>query len=128
MATVTRKPIIQSNLCLKVTACIIGYSIWAALSNTSTIQQTHQLPIAFYNVPDAWQITAPDVVEVTLAAKRNLLRRLSREKLAVHIDAATLKAGDNHISIIDSSLFLPAHAEIVDYARPCIVHVDSPIA
>lgn len=127
MAIATRKPIIDSNLCLKVTACIIGYSMWAALSNISTIQQTHQLPIAFYNLPDAWQITAPDAVEVTLAAKRNLLRKLSSEKLAVHIDAATLKEGDNHVNI-DSSLFLPAHVEIIDYTRPFIVHVDSSAA
>lgn len=125
MALTARKQIISSNLFLKITAFIIGYALWTALSNTQTVCITRQASLAFYNVPDTWRITSADALDVTLLARRAQLRMLSPEKLTVHIDAATLKEGENYIDVNGSSLFLPKQIQIVDYTHPLIVRVDS---
>lgn len=124
MALIAHKQTINNSLLLKTTAFIIGYSIWAALSSTQTLQVAQEIPLAFYNVPDSWQLQAPDTVTVNLVAKRAHLRKLSTEKLTVHLDAATLKPGENRINLHDASLFLSKHIA-VDYDHPLIVHVSS---
>lgn len=124
MALTAHKQTINNSLFLKTTAFIIGYSIWAALSNSQTLHVTQEIPLAFYNVPDSWQLQAPDTVTVSLVAKRAHLRNVSREKLTVHLDAATLKQGENRINLHNASLFLSKHIAI-DYDRPLIVHVSS---
>lgn len=124
MALIVHKRTINNSLLLKTTAFVIGYSIWAALSSTQTIHVAQEIPLAFYNVPDSWHLQAPDTVTVNLVAKRAHLRKLSTEKLTVHLDAATLKPGENRINLHDASLFLSKHIA-VDYDSPLIVHVSS---
>jgi hypothetical protein len=123
MAHTVHKQVLTSTLLHKVTAFIIGYALWYTLSGTQTVQVTHTIPIAFYNV-DGHQIKAPESVQVTISAKRMHMRTVSPEKLTLHIDAATLKQGENRIRLCDTSLFLPNNIDVFEYTPcPLIVHV-----
>lgn len=126
MALTAYTQALHSNLSLKITAFIIGYSLWAALSNTHTTEISYRVPITFYNLPKNCSITSPDFLDVTLMGKKAQLRSLKPATLAIHIDGASLKQGENHIGPSTASLFLPEQIDVVNYTPShLVIYVDS---
>lgn len=115
MALTAYAQALHNNLSLKITAFIIGYSMWAALSNIHATRITYHVPVTFYNVPENCQLTGPEACEITLSGKRAQLRTLAQESLALHVDGNTLVQGDNYIVPSSTSLFLPEDIEVVHY-------------
>lgn len=107
---------ITHNAPLKVFSLILGYTFWYIFSYGQTITIEYTIPLCFYNVPNQSQLKSPETVKVHLQAKRNLLYALNPKKLAVHIDAQTLHAGNNQVVIsAKKNLFLPEHIKLIHY-------------
>jgi len=106
---------LSSNLTLKATSCIIGYSLWALLGTTHATKMHYHVPLSFYNVPATYTIEAPEAIDITLVAQRKQLRTLSPETLALHIDGSTLRPGANHCIPTAATLFLPESFEVLHY-------------
>ena len=97
---------LSSPLFTKVSSGIIGFLLWSSINGLFTQTTWVTLPISFYNKANK-QIDTVDSVSIELSAQRSYLRQLSLDNLAVHIDANTLKLGDNQIKVSPEQLFLP---------------------
>ena len=106
---------LQNKHFLRVTACILGYTLWMFMSNDYIIQKTYTIPVAFYNVSQDTTIDGPSTVQVTVRGKRFALRRIIQEHLVLHIDAGKLEKKENRINPYNGSLFLPETSAVVCY-------------
>lgn len=107
---------IMHNAPLKVFSLILGYTFWYIFSHGQTITIEHTIPLCFYNIPKEGTLKSPETINVHLQGKRNLLSGLNMKKLAVHVDAQTLHAGNNQVVIsAKKNLFLPEHIKLIHY-------------
>lgn len=91
----------------KISACIIGYSIWYCIAATQQTSIVVSVPLCFYNIPNNHTILAPEEVSITLQAKRETIHTLDGKPLVAHIDGSTLHTGENMILLTPETLFLP---------------------
>lgn len=112
----------SSNVPLKIVSCILGYSLWSMLSQTYLDDLDIAVPVCLYNVPESFTIDAPETINLRLRASRAMLRTITHDQVALHIDGTTLHAGTNPLLVCQSSLFLPENVNVVHYtARPLMI-------
>jgi hypothetical protein len=100
-----------NNLSLKVISIVIGYTLWAILSNNHTTSIDLNIPLAFYNNKQK-AVEAPEQVQVTVHARRSEFHKISRT-IALHIDTEELSEGINIVNIEDKLLLLPDTIKLV---------------
>lgn len=122
MQTLSRQKIILNSLILKILSFIIGYSIWSIMNQSHITTFQLKIPFVFYNVPQRSTIIAPEHIFIQLQGTKKILRTLATALPAAHIDAQTLKPGDNLITLSKSTLFLPDHVQLV-HTTPCPIVV-----
>ena len=101
------KGIILHNNFIKIISCIIGYCIWAFISQYQSITIPQYIPICFYQTTDDLTIHGPDSINISLSGKRKHLYLFEEQNSAVHIDASQYKQGKYLIKLSRESLFLP---------------------
>ena len=101
------KKIIFNNFQIKLVALLLGYSFWYIFSQSHTIRIRVNVPVCFYNIPNALDIQCKDTVKVELFAKRADLYTIDRDTLAFHIDAHNCHRGDMVIKLTQEQLLLP---------------------
>ena len=113
------------NAIIKTVSFIIACGIWHALSQSYTIDTWLTVPLCFYSAhPDQQtgkQITAPEQIAIHLTGKRELLRTINLETLAVHINSDALHDGPNPINIQSAHLFLPETIKLLHYSPANII-------
>lgn len=110
-----------SNGFLKISSCIIGYLLWASLSDSHLSTIWVEVPLSFYNKHEKITIEAPETIQVELKARRSVLYNLEKANLAVHINAQELKEGPNCCVINQSSMLLPSFINVNTYKPGNIV-------
>lgn len=107
---------LKNNATLKIVSLIIGYGAWNILSASHLHTESFEIPVCFYHASDAQMIEAPPTITLALQGKKNILRNINKETLALHIDAAQLHYGPNPLIIDRSTLFLPETINVVHYS------------
>lgn len=114
-----------NNLILKLFSVVLGYILWSIMSQSHITTSQFAIPIFFYNIPQHTKIVAPETVSIQLRGTKKILRTLSTEPLAAHIDVQPLKGGDNLISLSKSTLFLPNQVELLQaIPSPLVVSLE----
>ena len=101
---------------LKIISIILGYSFWYILSSSHTSTAWINIPLYFYNVPTEKSVNAPEVLSVKISGKRDELRMLDLQELAIHVNAAQLHDGKNLLTITPDTIFLPERIKLVHYS------------
>lgn len=115
---------LMSNLVLKTTSCILGYSLWSILAAGHMATRMVEVPLAFYGNAALRVSQAPEKVTIALQSKRNILHALDTHSLAAHINADQFIAGPNKVTFDNKSLFLPDSIKLVHYSPiNIVVHV-----
>lgn len=96
----------QSTIFLKVSSLIIGFALWSSVCELFPRSQWFTIPISFYN-RDSRNIQAPEIVQVEFTGKRSHMNRIDKKSIAAHIDAQSLRMGDNPLTITREHLLLP---------------------
>lgn len=115
MALAFNAHLLQSRYFLKITAVILGYTIWLCVSNDCIVEQTYQIPVAWYNIPATYVLDGPSTIRVKLRAKRSRLANVCHKTLALHMNAACLTTKENRINPHTGLLFLPETITVVEY-------------
>ncbi len=101
---------------LKIISIVLGYSFWYILSSSHTSTAWISIPLYFYNVPTEKSINAPEVLSVKISGKRDELRMLDLQELAIHVNATQLHDGKNLLTITPETIFLPKRIKLVHYS------------
>lgn len=112
---------LKSNPTLKVISLILGYSVWNILSASHPHTLSIDVPICFYQESVAHVIDAPEIINLQLQGKKNVLESINKKTLALHIDASSLHPGANPLTINRATLFLPETINVVNYSPANIV-------
>lgn len=111
-------------LSLNVLPCILGYVLWASISQFFLVQVTYHVPIVFYGKEDNMIIeTSLDESCITLEGSRTALAQAELSNIAIHINAHTLKEGINSIQIERQHLMLSQSVQLLN-AQPYIISVN----
>lgn len=106
------KAILSHHNFIKITSCIIGYTLWAFLAQYQTMITKQQVPICFYATKPGYMIEAPDFINLALSHKRKHLYLLRQIDSAIHLDASHYGEGKHFLQISRENLFLPDHIKI----------------
>lgn len=127
-----KTPFLYKKSTLKITACILGYSVWIVMSSSYPITTWFRVPLYFYNVSEQLIIDAPATVNIQVCGPRSVIRQLRASATAVHINATELHEGINKISLSSAMLFLPPTVQIFEstprYIEISITKKDAPAA
>lgn len=122
------KTMLRNNLPLKIMSLLIAYGLWITLNSNYSLQTDVTVPLCFYDVPENWNIQAPEEVTITLQGKRSLLQRLRKEQLSIHINSAELGLGKQPLKFSEKSLFLPKSIKLVHYTPlPVIITIEEKV-
>jgi len=110
---------IEANLLLsrhfiKINACLLGYGLWALLSQHQIITTTIKTPLCFYKTPKNAIINAPDTVDLIVSAPKKILQKFDVYQSAIHLDASNFQSGENHILLQKENLFLPDEINLIN--------------
>lgn len=103
-----------NRLVQKISAVFIAFFCWSQLTVLHQHTMSFNVPLCFFN-QEQLALEAPETVAVTLRGKKADLARLDHSALALHIDAAQLKMGNNGIMVTNKDLFLPESVAVVHY-------------
>ena len=109
--------------CIKLSALLIGYSLWFYLGQYFTSSQWVQVPLCFYSIPAQMSIKAPETVWIELTGKRIDIRHLDLRTLALHVNAQAFKPGKQNYTINYTDLFLPSCVR-VSTSRPNTIAIE----
>ena len=109
------KKLLLSNSTIKLSALMIGFTLWSIMNESQFARRTLTVPVCLYNIPDTFMIKAPETATITIAGKHTNLRTLDLQDLALHINAGRLHAGTNVIDMTDDQLLLPPQINLVKY-------------
>ena len=106
-------PIILHPNFTRITAILLGYSIWLFSSNLQWVSKEISVPICFYQNTDR-KIQAPEFALIKIVGPRNQMHHLKLSELALHVDVSDFKDGDHEIILNSSNLFLPETLKLVE--------------
>ena len=116
---------ILKNLSLKIVSLILSYGLWACFASNQVMRISYAVSVCFYNLEKTCSINAPEEIVLTLSGKRSLLKFLSADACAVHIDAQQLSSGTQQLILQKDNLFLPEEIKLIDYSpSPLIVTLE----
>lgn len=95
------------NMPLNIIALLLGYMFWYMFGSSHTITTWITVPLSFYNRPAHTLIDAPESIALKIAGKRDDIRSLDLNQVAIHIDAQKLHEGKNLLTINAQKLLLP---------------------
>jgi hypothetical protein len=111
-----------ANAPLKIISLMLAYSFWTLLNQMHPTLLTVTVPLCFYGEQKATtKISAPETLKLTLSGKRTDLANLDLTTLAAHVDATTLVAGPNNLTLTREHLFVPPSCNLVHYKPSNIV-------
>ena len=118
-----------NNILLKAGSFIGALIFWYFFSGIHPTTISVAIPVCFYGSTQHQHIDAPEEVTVVLAGKRNYLRNLTQNDLALHINVQELHTGKQSLDLSNAQLFLPESIKLVHYVpSPLIVTVSTDTA
>lgn len=102
-----------SSLLLIITSFAAGFGLWY-IHNPFIIYWL-QVPLVVDGLQPDQLIKAPPVMHVALKGSRHKFKKLNRQHLALHINAAQLQEGVQLLHIKNENLFVPKSIKLVDY-------------
>lgn len=112
----------NKNLLLKIISLILGFSCWYLFMYQQYIDQQIMIPVSFHNLPKDKSIIAPELVEITIRGKRADIYGIDSTTSSFHINAKSLKIGNNKIPILPDQFSLPEHISLLS-CRPSTILV-----
>ncbi len=102
----------------KLLALLISFLLWAAYTAEPLAEAGYNAPIVFLNVPAGLTISGDEATQthVVLRARAQLLRRVQPTDLAVSVDLAGGKEGENTVRLTDAQIDAPLGSEIARIA------------
>lgn len=97
---------------IKISSCLIGYTLWIFLAQYQTITISQQVPVCFYQVTSNFTITAPDFVNVSFSGKRKHVYLWNQQNTVIHLDASSYTEGKHFIQLTRENVFLPDHIKL----------------
>lgn len=101
------KAILLHHNFIKISSCIIGYTLWAFLAQYQTVTIFQHVPICFYQVNTGYTITAPDFVNVSFSGKRKHVYLWNQQSTVIHLDASLYEEGKRFVQLTKELMFLP---------------------
>lgn len=123
MKFVQIKQAFTSNLVLKTFSLLTGYAFWYLLSQSHMIEQSITMPIAWFDIPEGMYIQAPQSITLTIAVKRNVLKKTAAHFDAIHLSARDLAIGTHHIAITQDNFFVPDEVKLL-HCSPSLISVN----
>ena len=105
------RTILTSSLCLKISSLIIGFLLWSTVNDLFTYTKWFTIPLCFYNA-ESLVLSAPQAITLELSGKRSHIRQIASDSLAAHIDAHTLRPGNNLLAITRDHLLMPPSIQV----------------
>lgn len=109
------KPARLKNMPLNIISLVLGYTFWYMFGSSHTITAWITVPLSFYNTPIHTSIKAPESISLKIAGKRDDIRSLDLNQVAIHIDAQDLHEGKNLLTINAQKLLLPDTIKTLHY-------------
>ena len=106
-------PLIAHPNFTKLTALILGYSIWFFGASFQWVEREYTVPICFYQTQGR-SVQAPESVVVKISGPRKEMFHLNPTELAIHIDLTNYADGDHEILLNTVNLFLPETLKLVE--------------
>lgn len=116
-------PLLCKKTPLKIIVFCIACGIWNILQNVLITENKCIVPLYFYNTSDTYTIAAPDSVQVVLKGPKQALRALDNDLLALHIDARSLKPGNQWHAPSAGKMFLPNSVSVI-YYNPALIAIN----
>jgi hypothetical protein len=113
----------MSNFILKIGALLVGYSLWFLLSQTQVIEQTVQVPVVWYDVPEGMIVASTKEVTITVCLKRNQSHLVHTALQTIHLSAEQLRIGKNTIALTKDHFFVPPDIKLL-HCTPSLLSVD----
>ncbi len=119
---------INNKILDKIIALFMGVFIWTIFSGSSLKNIWLEVPLCFYNTNDNIICKGPESIKINLVAKRENLRNLDINNLAVHVDAQKLTENHSALQITEQDILLPASIKLVNHIPSnIIVSVESKV-
>lgn len=118
------KKIFLSNAQIKIISLLLGYSFWYIFSQAHIARIWVEVPICFYQLPQNFQVEAPEKIRIQLSGKRSDLYTIDMETLAFHIYMQEKTKGTHVLKLSEQQLFLPNSIKMVRcYPANIAVHI-----
>ncbi|MBI2352644.1 hypothetical protein HYV11_00180 [Candidatus Dependentiae bacterium] len=114
------KAILLKTNVIRITSCIIGYSLWSFLASYQTIIIEKEIPLCFYQIDKATSVTAPETIKVSLSGKRKDIYLLQPDHIAIHINATDYQEGKHLLHLQREHFFLPDQIHLYRINQPSI--------
>ena len=114
--------LLSTNIMLKTLCLLIAIVFWYFFSGIYPITLQLTVPLYFYGLKDTYTINGPTTVLITLQGMRSDFCMLDAEQLAIHVDARTLKSGNQKIIVTFKELFLPNTIKLI-HCNPTSIEV-----
>ncbi|OGB86464.1 hypothetical protein A3J41_02810 [candidate division TM6 bacterium RIFCSPHIGHO2_12_FULL_38_8] len=96
----------------KITALILGYTIWLFGSNYQWVTREYSIPVCF--IEEHRNIQAPETIKIKISGPRNQMHYLHPDELAMNLDVSDLTDGKHEIILNPSNLFLPESLKLIE--------------
>ncbi len=114
----------EHNILLKFFSLAFGLLFWATWGGQKPMTITYQVPVCGFGTNAEVLSDLPDTLAVTLHGNRNELYQIDFSKLAWHIDADKLAAGQNHLEPTAESLLLPSTIKVLHWSpAPLVISI-----
>lgn len=97
---------------IKISSCLIGYTLWMFLAQYQTVTISQQVPICFYQLSTNFTIIAPEFVNLSFSGKRKHVYLCNQQHTAIHLDASRFLEGKNFIQLTREHIFLPDYIKL----------------
>jgi hypothetical protein len=111
-----------TNHLLKCAALMLSILCWLHINYNKEICCTIKIPLLFDHITDTHILSAPETISLQIQGTRTALLHIDNSVSAVHIDARTLKKGDQILTVSSDAIFLPESVSVLHYS-PCTISV-----
>lgn len=111
---------LRKNRGLKFLSLILAVLLWYLAAGQERLETGYIVPLELQDLPDhvALEGGSLEFVHVRVRGPRNLVQKLTPQKIRASLSLRDLKAGENFIPITDKDIHLPGDLELVTISPP----------
>jgi len=111
----------NKHILLRLISLIFGFMCWYVFMHQQDVDRQVRIPISFHNIPQNMAIIAPEIAAITVRGKRIDIHALDPNTNSFHIDATSLKKGNNQLLLSADKIFLPNQVSLLNSSPSTIL-------
>ena len=112
-----------ANHLLKCAAIMLSILCWLQINYNKPVQCQVEVPLLFDHIPEGHNVSAPEVITLSLQGTRTALYAFDRTESAVHIDLQHMSPGEHTILASRDKFFLPDSLTVLNYTS-CSISIE----